>query len=44
MLISGEAGVVPNDGDVDLVLITVQLFAAEATRRIDAAKPDNCDF
>jgi quercetin dioxygenase-like cupin family protein len=41
----GHVHMVRNESDVDLVLITVQLFPADtAQRRIDVAEPGNCDF
>jgi mannose-6-phosphate isomerase-like protein (cupin superfamily) len=41
----GHVHMVRNEGDIDLVLITVQLFPADTPqRRIDAAKPEHCEF
>jgi quercetin dioxygenase-like cupin family protein len=41
----GHVHMVRNEGNVDLVLITVQLFPADtAQRRIDVADPGNCHF
>ena len=41
----GHVHMVRNEGEVDLVLITAQLFPADtAQRRIDVAEPGNCGF
>jgi hypothetical protein len=42
---NGHVHLVRNEGDVDLVLITVQLFPADAApRRIDVEGLGNCAF
>jgi quercetin dioxygenase-like cupin family protein len=39
----GHVHMVRNDGDVDLVLVTIQLFPADiAPRRVDALDPGHC--
>jgi quercetin dioxygenase-like cupin family protein len=41
----GHVHMVRNEGNVDLVLITVQLFPADTTQqRFDVADPENCKF
>jgi len=41
----GHVHIVRNEGNVDLVLITVQLFPADAPqRRMDVLDPGNCPF
>jgi quercetin dioxygenase-like cupin family protein len=41
----GHVHMVRNESDVDLVLITVQLFPADTRqRRIDVPDPENCKF
>jgi quercetin dioxygenase-like cupin family protein len=40
----GHVHILRNEGNVDLVTVTVQILPAGAPRRIDAPSPGNCGF
>jgi quercetin dioxygenase-like cupin family protein len=40
----GHVHLLRNEGNVDLVTVTVQILPADAPRRIDAPSPGNCPF
>jgi quercetin dioxygenase-like cupin family protein len=40
----GHVHLLRNEGNVDLVTVTVQILPAGADRRIDAPRPGNCPF